>query len=167
LKNGTGVQLTSAHVRTTLPGADPHVGKTASTSPDTSADSKETVYLREVIINLLLWTGVRDQKLRTWDEAEAAETELIQQTMGQLKRALMRLRSDIDDAADLLIRAVRLRNFLAHEYFRQRAAAFVAEDSRDRMIEELKEAATFFQEVDGKLSPLTREIIETKGLGKY
>jgi hypothetical protein len=65
---------------------------------------------------------------------------------------------------DLLTRALRLRNFLAHNYFRERAAAFTREDGQQRMIEELKGAREFFSEVDAEMTKLVREIMRLKGL---
>ena len=53
-------------------------------------------------------------------ESEADSVKLFRQTMGALKTTLMVRRADIRHVDDLLARAVRLRNFLAHEYFRQR-----------------------------------------------
>ena len=67
----------------------------------------------------------------------------------------------------MLLRAVRLRNFLAHEYFRQRAAAFLTEDGKNQMIEELKKATGFFEDVDARLEPLTMQIIEIIGVDKH
>jgi hypothetical protein len=62
----------------------------------------------------------------------------------------------------MLRRAVKLRNLLAHHYFRKRAAAFMTSEGRNEMIRELREAAEFFKDVDAKLHPLTTEILSNR-----
>lgn len=65
------------------------------------------------------------------------------------------------------IRAVKLRNFLAHHYFRQRSASFVTDDGRNRMVEELQAAREFFKLVDDELEPLTRQILTALGINTH
>ena len=83
--------------------------------------------LEHGIVNLVVWSGLRDGRYRAYEETEAANTELFKLTMGKVKQALVSRRPDVAHLDELLIRAVRLRNFLAHEYFRQRAAAALTE----------------------------------------
>jgi hypothetical protein len=123
--------------------------------------------LEHGIINLAAWTGVRDGTIRSFEESEADSAELFKMTMGKLSQALVSRRSDVDRLQEELTRAVRLRNFLAHRYFRERVGAFRTEDGMNQMIEELDEAAAFFREVDAKLAPLTRQIIEAMGIDKH
>jgi hypothetical protein len=123
--------------------------------------------LEHGIINLASWTGVHDRSYRNWDEAEADSVELFKMTMGKLRQALISRRPDVANLEEMLARAVRLRNFLAHEYFRERPGAFRTEDGMNQMIEELTKAAAFFKDVDAKLERLTRQIIEAMGVDKH
>ncbi len=123
--------------------------------------------LEHGIVNLVVWSGVRDGSHRAFEETETANAELFRQTMGSVKKILLSRRPDIEYLDGLLIRAVRLRNFLAHKYFRQRAAAFMTAAGQNQMIEELEKAIAFFKEVDAKLSPLTRQIIEVMGITEH
>ncbi len=123
--------------------------------------------LEHGIVNLVVWSGVRDGSYRAFEETETANAELFRQTMGSVKKILLSRRPDIEYLDGLLIRAVRLRNFLAHKYFRQRAAAFMTAAGQNQMIEELEKAIAFFKEVDAKLSPLTRQIIEVMGITEH
>ena len=123
--------------------------------------------LEHGIVNLVVWSGLRDGRYRAYEETEAANTELFKLTMGKVKQALVSRRPDVAHLDELLIRAVRLRNFLAHEYFRQRAAAALTEAGKNQMIEELKKAAAFFEDVDARLEPLTMQIIEATGIDKH
>jgi hypothetical protein len=123
--------------------------------------------LEHGIINLVVWSGLRDGRYRAYEQTEAANAKLFRQTMGSVKQILLSRRPDIEHLDDLLIRAVRLRNFLAHEYFRERAAAFLTEVGKDEMNGELKKATAFFEEVDARLEPLTWQIIEAIGVDKH
>ena len=123
--------------------------------------------LEHGIVNLVVWSGLRDGSYRAYEETEAANAELFRQTLGSVKKILLSRRPDIGHLDDLLIRVVRLRNFLAHQYFRQRAAAFLTEAGKNQMIGELKKATAFFENVDAKLEPLTMQIIEAIGVDKH
>lgn len=123
--------------------------------------------LEHEIVNLVIWSGLRDGRYQVHGETEAENAVLFRQTMGSIKKALLSRRPDIEHLDELLVRAVRLRNFLAHEYFRQRAATFMTEDGKDKMIAELKEAVALFQDADARLSPLTMEIIKAAGVDKH
>jgi len=123
--------------------------------------------LEHEVVNLVVWSGLRDGRYQVDGETEADKAVLFKQTMGTIKKALLSRRPDIEHLDELLIRAVRLRNFLAHEYFRQRAAAFMTEDGKYEMIAELKDAVALFVEADSKLSPLTMHIIEAAGVDKH
>ena len=123
--------------------------------------------LEHGIVNLVVWSGLRDGRYRVYGETETANAELFRQTLGSVKKILLSLRPDIGHLDELLLGAVRLRNFLAHEYFRQRAAASLTEAGKNQIIEELKKATAFFEDVDAKLEPLTMQIIEAVGVDKH
>jgi len=120
--------------------------------------------LEHGIVNLLLWSGIADGICKSAEETETVTEALFEQTMGSLKRLLMERRIDLAHIEGDLIRAVSLRNFLAHRYFRERASAFLTHDGRDQMLEELDQAVSFFQEVDGRLDPVTMRIAEEFGI---
>ena len=113
----------------------------------------------------VVWLARREYRVHS--ESEADNAALFRQTMGSMKKALLSRRPDIDHLDDLLIRAIRLRNFLAHEYFRQRAAALMTEDGKHEMIAELEDAVALSLDADARLSPLTMEIIKAAGVDKH
>jgi hypothetical protein len=127
----------------------------------------ESQVLENGIVNLVVWSGLRDRRYRTYEETVTDNAELFRQTLGSVRRILVSRRPDIGHLDDLLIKAVRLRNFLAHQYFRQRAAAFMTEVGQKQMIKELDEATAFFREVDDRIKPLVMEIIEALGVSKH
>jgi hypothetical protein len=114
-------------------------------------------------VNLVMIVGVRDGSFRFYEEAKAAEAKLVRQTMGAVKKVLMSRMPEMEHLDDLLERAVSLRNFLAHQYFRQRAGAFKTETGQLQMVEELEKAIEFFVEVDRRLTDLTNEVVEAMG----
>jgi hypothetical protein len=112
------------------------------------------------ILNLLIWAEVRDGRHRTFEESEAANARLSRRTLGALNKLLMARLPIMGylEVDELLIRAVRLRNFLAHEYFRQRTIALMFRDGQKQILDELKSAVAFFEEVGSRIEGLTWEI---------
>ncbi len=93
------------------------------------------------------------------------DTELLR-TLGQLLTSL-RTVATIPQALDgRLSRALRLRNWLAHDYFRERSVDILSWDGRDRMIMELLEAAEFLGSVDEELTGITEAWFVSKGVSR-
>lgn len=86
--------------------------------------------LEHGIVNL--WTGLRDGTITSREDMEADYMALFERTMGQLNTTLRSRRPDYSDVEDGLRRALALRNFLAHRYFRERAAAFMTKEGRHK-----------------------------------
>jgi hypothetical protein len=120
--------------------------------------------LEHEIVNLIVWSGVSDGTYSSYKETQTANAKMFAKTMGALKQVLMSCRIDLAHLEDDLVRAVSLRNFLAHSYFRERAAAFITLEGRERMIAELDSSIEFFMKVDAELTSFTREIIGSRGL---
>lgn len=80
-----------------------------------------------------------------WDEKFKA-------TMGSLIKELMRDAAGGDALADDLLEALRLRNNLAHAFWRENAETFLTEEGRSRMITYLSGTQRFFQQVDKRLT---------------
>jgi hypothetical protein len=120
--------------------------------------------LEHEIVNLIVWSGVSDGTYSSYKETQTANVKMFSETMGVLKQVLISRRIDLANLEDDLVRAVGLRNFLAHSYFRERAAAFITHEGRERMIAELDSSIEFFIKVDAELTSFTREIIGSRGL---
>jgi hypothetical protein len=98
------------------------------------------------------------------EEREALWAELFGSTMGrQLRHALAESRLD-NDQVEALERALKARNFLAHDYFRERIGKLESERGRNEMIEELDEIRDTFIAADASVSPITRELMERGGV---
>ena len=76
----------------------------------------------------------------------------FKETMGKLIRELAKLTpADPSLAADL-VEALRLRNHLAHNFWRERADDFCSDEGRAKMITYLIETRNHFQDVDQRLT---------------
>jgi hypothetical protein len=79
-------------------------------------------------------------------------SEKFKKTMGALLKQLAeQLQDDADLAADLA-EALRLRNHLAHAFWRERAEDFCTDLGRSQMIDFLIDARRLFQDVDRRLT---------------
>jgi hypothetical protein len=116
------------------------------------------------IVNQLLALGATDGTYNTYKETEAAVVGLLRATLGQLNQRLADSEIDLTDLADDLKRALDLRNFLAHNYFRERLLAAELPAGRERMLDELAQAASFLQEMGERLNTLTTKIYEAQGI---
>lgn len=120
--------------------------------------------LEHEIVNLIVWSGVGDGTYASYEDTTTANVEMFRKTMGTLKKVLLSRRIDLGHFEADLIKAVTLRNFLAHNYFRERAAAFMTHEGRERMMAELDSSTEFFERLDGELTTFTHEIIKSFGL---
>ena len=90
--------------------------------------------------------------------------ELFALTMGtQMKRVLKEARLSAAQVARLQ-RALRTRNFLAHDYFRERAAQFLSFTGRNEMLDELETMEAELRRADKELEPLTVSLFARWGI---
>jgi hypothetical protein len=73
-------------------------------------------------------------------------------TMGRLIKQLATLTQADPSLASDLVEALRLRNDLAHNFWRERAEDFCSDEGRAKMITYLIEARNHFQDVDQRLT---------------
>lgn len=104
--------------------------------------------------------GRRDGLSTSLDEDFAV---MFRKTMGQARNELLRRRPDLAAFEDKLRQAVKLRNFLAHGYFRQRSAAFMTTEGQEAMIRELQVATEFLENVNVEFETLELEIARAMG----
>jgi hypothetical protein len=74
-----------------------------------------------------------------------------EKTMGQLKNELKKVLGDSDPMVKRVTEAVKLRNSLIHNYFRERSIQMEEPEGRESMALELDEAQKFFVELDSEL----------------
>ena len=120
--------------------------------------------LEHEMVNLIAWTDVSSKGYAEPGEIDAIYEKLFRETFGSLRNRLAGRRQDIDYLEDKLKRALALRNFLAHHYFRERASAAMYEGGKRRMIAELEKARDLFGELDAELETFTHQAVERLGL---
>ena len=96
----------------------------------------------------------------------------FKRTLGNLIYELFKNSTTVDDFESTLKEALIKRNWLAHDYFWERATKFQTENGRKNMKEELQEIANYFDEIDhnfaliiidwGKKHGITEEMIQLK-----
>ena len=105
-----------------------------------------------------------DRARITRSEIDAFMDWRFENTLGQLLRELKKYVAVPDDLADALGEALRKRNWLAHDYFRERATDFVTDIGCSGMISELEAVQGLFDDVDQKLGAIVRPIREKFGV---
>lgn len=115
------------------------------------------------IANIVVATGQRGGVMTTRDEFAIDHAAMLRKTMGQARKELLKRRPDLTEFEDKLRRAVTLRNFLAHGYFRERTAAFMTTEGKEAMVRELERAAEFLEGVNGDFVALSLDMIQAMG----
>ncbi len=85
-------------------------------------------------------------------------------TLGRMIRRLNAVATLSEALEGLLRTALERRNWLAHDYFRERATQFMTEAGRDVMIRELMEARDLFAEANGLLGGVIAPLRERHGI---
>ncbi len=109
-----------------------------------------------VFLTLLQNKAERYPTQQSWDHHYLENTKL---TMGQLAQRVGQYLNLGNELKVELGEAVKMRNDLAHYYFRERAVHLVTFASREFMIEEMKSAVVAFNRVDALLVAERRKLI--------
>jgi hypothetical protein len=90
----------------------------------------------------------------------------FRQVMGRLVRAV-RMHVDVPTDLDLrLTEALRLRNFVVHDFFRERAELFVDQEGRRLILAELSMTVRELRRLDDKLEELLIALGAPHGLSR-
>jgi len=101
----------------------------------------------------------------SWISAfNAFESRELGQTMGKLIRRLKEAGQPTEYIQVMLDEALQRRNWLAHGYFPDRAAALTLESGRERMIRELESIQSLFIEVASQIDAITLPVARNYGL---
>lgn len=87
----------------------------------------------------------------------------FENTLGQLIRRLGRVATVPEELASTLRNALKLRNWLAHDYFRERATEWLSREGRERMISELEDCRRSFVAADQLLDATFKAVRERYG----
>ena len=85
-------------------------------------------------------------------------------TMGRMMRALRFVTEVPSDLDGVLADALRRRNWLAHDFFRQRAESFMTRVGREHMLREVDACRLVFQDADARLDAVMVPLRQRAGL---
>jgi hypothetical protein len=118
-----------------------------------------------VVLDLLPSRVGKPVPRKEWErEFESFMERHFETTLGRMIRNLKTVTPVPTELETILSDALRRRNFLAHDYFRERAEKFMSIEGREDMLSELQEAQALFEEADAKLTDVSRPLREKFGL---
>ena len=100
------------------------------------------------------------------EDRDAFYDRELSKTLGQMVRALKNTISIPPTLEDRLKKAVDIRNWLAHRYFREREREILSLREREHMISELQEQADFLQALDREFTEIMEKWMERLGVSK-
>jgi hypothetical protein len=122
--------------------------------------------VEHAIVNLMIALRLPQRGTLTKGDIDQFMDEAFAMTFGRLLQELRRmgqsthfLQRDLDQARDT-------RNWLAHQYFRDRAVQFMSPAGRVVMLQELDDATNLFLEVNEKLERLSAEVRASSKIGE-
>ena len=116
-------------------------------------------------LGLMLASMCNHEFLDTPHEArDALFDQELSKTLGKMAQNLKKAMPVPPTLEDRLARAVEVRNWLAHGYFRERAREFLSVQGRDVMVFELQERADFLQALDSEFTELMEKWLNRMGV---
>jgi hypothetical protein len=97
-------------------------------------------------------------------EVDAFMDRHFQATMGRLMRSLRAVTQVEADLEQLLNDALSKRNWLAHDFFRERATEFMTADGREQMLREADGCRDLFQSADKRLETIVAPLRKKAGI---
>jgi hypothetical protein len=126
------------------------------------------MYLAQVfehgLVNAMVVARLPESNRIQRGSIDAFMDQKFEQTLGRLIRDLREFVEVPEALGDQMAEALRRRNWLAHAYFRERAAHFLTRSGRDQMISELEAAQELFHQTDRALEDVLAPIRERFGL---
>lgn len=126
--------------------------------------------LEHGLVNALVYLDLIPNKakvVQNRDEWAASVDEFMdrhfEHTLGRMICDLKRVTSVPARLESTLAEALRQRNWLAHDYFRERASEFMTVTGRERMIGELETAQNLFRDADRALDGAIKAVREKYG----
>ena len=100
------------------------------------------------------------------DHRDELFDENISKTLGQMVKAL-KDRGCLTVSLEARLRdAVKMRNWLAHQYFFERDKSILTSSGCEKMIEELREKADSLKKLDDELVSMLKRWLEEKGVAE-
>jgi len=120
--------------------------------------------LEHGVVNAMLFARMPEYEKVTRAELDAFLAKQFEKTLGAMLKAMRRYVTVPPDVEKLLNEALRKRNRLTHEFFREFAEHFMNAKGRDEMLAWLQDAESMFQRANTELKSLTTQIREKYGI---
>lgn len=112
-----------------------------------------------VFLDLVPSRGHRAHSRNDWGIAvDAFMDRHFETTMGRMMKALRDVAAVSADVETVLADALRRRNWLAHDFFRERATEFMSIPGREQMLHEVDECRACFEAADERLDEIVRPL---------
>jgi hypothetical protein len=98
--------------------------------------------------------------------SDALWDELFGMTMGRQLQFVFEEAELSDVVIEQLRKALRVRNFLAHDFFRQRAEKLLSFRGRNEMLHELELLREELRDAEAAVSPTTLRLLDRKGVSR-
>jgi hypothetical protein len=120
--------------------------------------------LEHGIVNAMVVLRLPPRSTFTRDDIDSFMDNQFKNTLGKLIRNLQAMTTIPAELEELLSRALKTRNRLCHDYFRERAVDFMNNDGRTKMIAELEGCRELLIAADQCLSATVKPIADSCGL---
>jgi hypothetical protein len=101
-----------------------------------------------------------------YEQRGKIQEEMLAKTIGRLLNHLKKQVSVPPNLGRTLNEALQKRNWLAHDYFYERAGQIMTTRGRDKMIKELIELSNFFSRLDAHLSSIYEKWCKKVGVSQ-
>lgn len=122
--------------------------------------------LEHGLVNVIVLSLAGGPQFRSADDYDALLDDLLSKTMGQQLRRALREVHFTDDQIDRLQEALRLRNFLVHDFFRERIDQFGSVAGRNQLIAELDEIRDKLAGIDAEVQEIVHNLFAKHGVSR-
>ncbi|MFP1882838.1 hypothetical protein ACLEDP_13115 [Lonsdalea quercina] len=127
--------------------------------------------VEQSIVQLLIFFVFFEENVNDFHSKEKWESDfdsfdktVSKKTMGKLLGSIKELGILNENIENTLSLALKKRNWLAHEYFVDRALDFLSEEGRNKMIHEINKIIELFNSAEDILQPIAKNIALKYGL---
>jgi len=120
--------------------------------------------LEHSIVNAMVVLRLPHKDRFTKGDFDAFMNQQFEKTLGKLIKNLHAELSFPPDLEELLRKALKTRNWLCHDYFRERAVEFMLPAGRDKMLVELQEARELLSSAESSLTAIIQPLADRCGM---
>ena len=99
-----------------------------------------------------------------FEQRENLFNDSFKKTAGQLLSKLKKMIRVSDDLENVLVEAVKKRNWLTHNYFWENSLSIITTEGRKKMINDLQELSNYFSKMDERMVEIYQKVFNKMGL---